>query len=75
MSETEKKRESNRKAVAAYQKRQDNIMIRPSKEHGAKIRAAAAKAGLSVQKYILQVLDEKLAAEEQSGEEKNVPKG
>ena len=34
----------------------DNIMIRPTKSDGAKIRAAAADAGLSVQQYILSAL-------------------
>ena len=52
--------ESRRKAVAAYQKRQDNIMIRPSKEEGARIRAAAAAAGQSVQAFILTALREKI---------------
>ena len=70
MSTSEKAKESNRKAVAAYQKRQDNIMIRPSKEHGAKIRAAAAAAGISVQKYILETVDARIAAEEAAKEQK-----
>lgn len=30
--------EAEKKAVRGYQKRQDNIMIRPNKEEGAKIR-------------------------------------
>lgn len=48
--------EAQRKAVSAYQKRQDNIMIRPSKEEGAQIRQAAADAGQSVQAYILEAI-------------------
>lgn len=48
--------EAQRKAVSAYQKRQDNIMIRPSKEEGAQIRQAAADAGQSVQAYILDAI-------------------
>lgn len=47
---------AQRKAVSAYQKRQDNIMIRPSKDEGARIRQAAANAGMSVQAYILDTL-------------------
>lgn len=47
---------AQRKAVSAYQKRQDNIMIRPSKEEGARIRQAAADAGMSVQAFILDTL-------------------
>lgn len=50
--------EAEKRAVREYQKRQDNIMIRPSKEEGAKIRQAAADAGKSVQSFILDVLRE-----------------
>lgn len=52
--------EAKRKANTAYNKRQDNIMIRPSKERGATIRAAAANAGQSVQAYILQAIQERI---------------
>ena len=52
--------EARKRANAAYNRRQDNIMIRPTKEEGARIRAAAADAGLSVQRYILGVLRVKL---------------
>lgn len=47
---------AQRKAVSAYQKRQDNIMIRPSKDEGTRIRQAAADAGMSVQAFILDTL-------------------
>lgn len=43
-------------ANVKYNKSRDNIMIRPTKEEGAKIREAAEKAGKSVQAYILDVL-------------------
>lgn len=49
--------EAQKRAVASYQKKQDNIMIRPDKETGARIRAAAALSGKSVQRYILDVLE------------------
>ena len=52
--------EAQIRAVLAYQKRQDNIMIRPSKEEGARIRQAAADAGMSVQAFILSALREKI---------------
>lgn len=52
--------EAQKRASAAYNRRQDNIMIRPSKEEGAVIRAAAAEAGKSVQAYILDVLRERI---------------
>lgn len=48
--------EARKRANAAYNRRQDNIMIRPSKEEGAQIRQAAADAGQSVQAYILEAI-------------------
>lgn len=54
--------EAKRRANIAYNKRQDNIMIRPSKERGAVIRAAAAHEGQSVQAFILRVLEEYISA-------------
>ena len=48
--------DAQKRSVREYQRRQDNIMIRPSKEEGQKIRQAAADAGKSVQAYILDVL-------------------
>lgn len=50
--------DAEKKAVREYQKRQDNIMIRPSKEEGTRIRKAAADAGKSVQAFILDILRE-----------------
>lgn len=48
--------DAQKRAVRKYQQGQDNIMIRPPKAEGARIRAAAAAAGLSVQRYILDTL-------------------
>ena len=45
--------EAHKKASAKWNGSRDNIMIRPDKETGAAIRAAAAAAGLSVQQFIL----------------------
>ena len=45
--------EAHKKASAKWNSNRDNIMIRPDKETGAAIRAAAAAAGLSVQQFIL----------------------
>ena len=56
---------AQRKAVSAYQKRQDNIMIRPSKEEGARIRQAAADAGMSVQAFILDTLRARIGTADQ----------
>ena len=55
--------EAQRRASINYNKRQDNIMIRPSKEEGAKIRQSAANAGQSVQGYILQAIKERMERE------------
>lgn len=48
--------DAKRRGNAAYQKRQDALTIRPSKDEGARIRQAAADAGMSVQAFILDTL-------------------
>ena len=48
--------EAQKRANAAWNRKQDNIMIRPNKAEGARIRGAAAQAGQSVQAYILDTL-------------------
>ena len=55
--------EAQRRASINYNKRQDNIMIRPSKDEGAEIRQAATNAGQSVQGYILQAIKERMERE------------
>ena len=60
--------EARKRANAAYNRRQDNIMIRPSKAEGARIRAAAAAAGMSVQAYILDTLRARIGARIGAGE-------
>lgn len=42
-------------------------MIRPTKEIGAKIRAAAAAAGQSNQQYILQAVRERMDRDDKGG--------
>jgi len=51
---------SNIEAVKKYQAGRDAIMLRPSKEHGARIRQAAKDAGMSVQAFIFDALDGKI---------------
>lgn len=46
--------EAQKRGNAAYNRRQDNIMIRPPKDKGGAIRTAAAAAGQSVQAYVIQ---------------------
>lgn len=52
--------EAKKKANARWNASKDNLMIRPSKEDGAAIRAAAAAAGQSNQQYILQAVRERM---------------
>jgi hypothetical protein len=52
--------EAKKKANARWNASKDNIMIRPTKEEGAAIRAAAAAAGQSNQQYILQATRERM---------------
>lgn len=49
--------DSHKRASAKWNRSRDNIMLRPTKEVGAAIRAAAAAAGMSVQGYILAAVD------------------
>lgn len=52
--------EAQKRAVKKAQAKCDAIMLRPTKEAGAIIRAAAAAAGQSNQQYILQAIREKM---------------
>ena len=66
---SEKKKASN----ARYTEKCDIIYLKPIKERGAAIRAAAA-SGQSLQGYILQAVEDRMAREAQqkaSGEEDN----
>ena len=67
--------EAQKRASTNYNRKQDNIMIRPTKEEGAAIRAAAAKAGQSVQAYVLQAVRERMEREqpEEQPQEHNSP--
>ena len=46
--------------VKKYQEKCDAIMLRPSKEHGLRIRQAAKEAGKSVQAFILEAVDKRI---------------
>lgn len=59
MATSKAKLATNAKHVAKL----DQIMIRPSKEDGAAIRAAAAVAGQSLQGYIIQAVRERMERE------------
>lgn len=51
--------EAQIRASVKYAKKMDQLVIRPDKETGKAIREAAAKAGQSVQQYILQAVMER----------------
>lgn len=52
--------EAQKRSNIAYNRRRDSITIRPSREDGAAIRAAAAAAGQPVQVYIKQACFERM---------------
>lgn len=52
--------EAQRRAVIAYNKKQDSITLRPDKETGQKIRQAAQDAGKPLQRFILDAVLEKM---------------
>lgn len=49
-------KEAHNRSTIKYNRSRDNIMIRPSKEEGANIRAAARQSGLPLQRYILDIV-------------------
>lgn len=51
-------------ANVRYNRKQDAIMLRPDKDTGARIRAAAAAAGQPLQRYILDAVLSRMAADE-----------
>lgn len=59
--------DAKKKANARWNASKDNIMIRPTKEEGAAIRAAAIAAGQSNQQYILQATRERMSREAAEG--------
>ena len=52
--------EAHKRASVKWNKSRDQIMIRPDKETGARIRASASEAGQSVQEYILEAVEKRM---------------
>lgn len=52
--------DAQKRAAVAYNRRRDSITIRPSKDDGGAVRAAAAAAGQPVQVYIMQACLERM---------------
>ena len=67
ISKEKKSTDAQIKASVKYNQKQDNIMIRPSKEEGQKIRKAAEKAKQSVQAYILQAIRARMSEDAARG--------
>lgn len=53
-------------AIGRYNKKMDCITLRPSKETGQAIRAAAADAGLPLQRYIIQAVQERMERDKEA---------
>lgn len=56
--------DAEKRAVLNYQRSRDNLMVRPTKEEGQRIREHAAAAGDSVQGYILDAVRERMDRED-----------
>lgn len=61
MTLTPARRESNKRSDAKYQQ----ILLKPYKEEGQRIREAAAAAGESVQGYILKAVRQRMEREQE----------
>lgn len=61
MTLTPARRESNKRSDAKYQQ----ILLKPYKEEGQRIRDAAAAAGESVQGYILKAVRQRMEREQE----------
>ena len=55
--------EARKRANVEYNRRQDSITMRPKKQQGAAIRAAAVASGKSLQNYILDALNARMEQE------------
>lgn len=49
----------------AHQEKLDRIIMQPYKEEGARIRDAAEKAGVSVQRYVLDAVRQRMESEKE----------
>lgn len=54
---------SNAESVKAYQAKMDDIRVRPPKGTKDRWRAAADQAGLSLQQFIIQAVEERITRE------------
>ena len=57
--------DAEKRAVLNYHRSRDNLMVRPTKQEGQRIREHAAAAGESVQGHILDAVRERMDREDQ----------
>jgi len=57
--------EAHNRASVKYNSSKDNIMIRPDKPEGARIREAANASGQSIQNYVLEAVRQRMEREEE----------
>ncbi len=60
--------DAKRRNNARYTAKCDAIMLRPIKARGEAVRAAAAAAGQSLQGYIMQACEERMARDQQQAD-------
>ena len=64
--------DAQKKASTEYNRRRDNIMIRPTKEEGSRIREHAANAEQSVQQYVLDAVRSRMESEDSELDSKTI---
>lgn len=57
--------DARRRANDKYAEKLDSFSIRTSKEHGQEIRSAAARAGVSLNQYVLDAINLRLQNEQE----------
>lgn len=57
--------DARRRANDRYAEKLDSFSIRTSKEHGQEIRSAAARAGVSLNQYVLDAINARLQSEQE----------
>ena len=66
--------DAHKKASSKWNSSRDNIMIRPTKEEGSRIREHAANAEQSVQQYVLDAVRSRMESEDSELDSKTIEK-
>ena len=64
--------DAHKKASSKWNSSRDNIMIRPTKEEGSRIREHAANAEQSVQQYVLDAVRSRMESEDSELDSKTI---